>query len=129
MLVSQAALSVFFCFCFLFFLVLRSVAQTRQNGCKGAHRVINLEQFPLRISKDEGPATPLPTAGILFIFPDFLFFSFFLFSFFLCLFRFQSMSIFVSLYSFVRFLAFQSVFVVTTPAFTVVINTNRSLQV
>ena len=65
-----------------------SIALTQQNGCKGALRVIDSEQFPFRISKDPAP-TPLPTVGILFIFTAFLFpfvavvvcFSFFFFSF------------------------------------------------
>ena len=34
--------------------------------CRGVHRLIDLEQFPVRISKDEAP-TPLPVVGPLFI--------------------------------------------------------------
>ena len=64
----------------------------------GAYRVIDLEQFPVRISTD--------TTDKIWDF-------FFILSFFL------------SLYSLVRFMAFQSVSVVTTPAFTIMINSNK----
>ena len=36
--------------------------------CRGVHRVTDLENFPVRISKDEA-LMPLPVAGPLFIFP------------------------------------------------------------
>ena len=93
-----------------------SIALTQQNGCKGALRVIDSEQFPVRISKDPAP-TPLPTVGILFIFTAFLFpfvavvvclFLFFVFFFlfvvfvsfaFVCLLRFQPLTFFVSFFA------------------------------
>ena len=39
------------------------VQSPQQNGCMGAYRVINLEQFPVRISTDKAP-TPLTKFGI-----------------------------------------------------------------
>ena len=68
---------------------------TQENGCMGAYRVIDLEQFPVRLSTDKAP-TPLTKFGICsffffffchspFFFP-FFFFPFFFFSFFfLCI--------------------------------------------
>ena len=47
---------------------------------KGAYMVIDLAQFPVRISKAKAP-TPLTTFGILFLFPVFLFPFFFFFFF------------------------------------------------
>ena len=78
----------------------------------GAYRVIDLEQFPVRISTDKAP-TPLTTFGILF------------FLVFLLLLLLLSLSFLLSLCSLVRFLAFQSVLVGTTLAFTMIINTKR----
>ena len=40
--------------------------------CKGVHRLIDLEKFPVRISKDEVP-TPLPVVGPLFLSCYFIF--------------------------------------------------------
>ena len=69
------------------FVVFGSIALTQQNGCMGAYRVIESEQFPVRISKDKAP-TPLTKFGICFFFFFFchspFFLSFFL-SFFLCI--------------------------------------------
>ena len=58
----------------------------QQNGCMGAYRVINLEQFPVWISKDKA-LTPLTKFGICsFFFSSFVtLLSFFLLSFFLCI--------------------------------------------
>ena len=86
----------------------------RQNGCMGADRVIDLKQFPVRISTDKAP-TPLTTLGILFS-PVFL-----------LLLSLSFLSFCLSLYSHVRFMAFQSLLVGTTPAFTIIINHKRSL--
>ena len=87
----------------------------QQNGCMGAYRVIDLEQFPVRISTDKAP-TPLTKSGICSFFFFFFCHSPFFLSFFLCLYRLA------------RFMAFQSVLVGTTPAFTIIINsTKRSL--
>ena len=61
MLVSQALVRHTLTPCS--FVVFGSIAQTQQNGFNGAHRVIDLEQFPVRISKDEAP-TPLPSVGL-----------------------------------------------------------------
>ena len=80
----------------------------QQNGCMGAYRVIDLEQFPVRISTDKAP-TPLTKFGIC----SFFFFFFCHSPFFLCL------------YHLVSFMAFQSVLVGTTPAFTVIINNTK----
>ena len=55
------------------------VQLTQQNGCMGAYRVIDLEQFPVRISTDKAP-TPLTKFGICSFF--FFFFFFFCHSFF-----------------------------------------------
>ena len=94
------------------FVVFGSIATTQQNGCSGAYWVIELEQFPVPISKDKAP-TPLTTVGILF------------FLVFLLLLLLLSLSFLLSLCSLVRFLAFQSVLVGTTLAFTMIINTKR----
>ena len=64
------------------FVVFGSIATTQQNVCNGAYRVIELEQFPVRISKDNAP-TPLATFGTLFFVVFLLFLS--LLSFFLCI--------------------------------------------
>ena len=56
----------------------------QQNGCMGTYMVIDLEQFPVRISTDKAPK-PLTKFGIcsFFLFfchsPFFFFFLFFLF--------------------------------------------------
>ena len=59
------------------FVIFGSVTVSQQNGSKGAPRVINLEQFPVQISKT---LTPLPAVGILFclifLFSFFFFFYF-----------------------------------------------------
>ena len=90
------------------FVVFGSIALTQQNGCMGAYRVIDSEQFPVRISKDKTP-TPLTKFGIC----SFFFFFFCHSPFFLCL------------YLLVRFMAFQSVLVGTTLAFTIIINSTK----
>ena len=64
------------------FVAFGSVALTQQNGCMGAYRVIDLEQFPVRISTDKAP-TPLTKFGICSFF--FFFFCQSLLSFFLCI--------------------------------------------
>ena len=70
------------------FVVFGSIATTQQSGCMGAYRIIDLEQFPVRISNNKAP-TPLTTSGILFftvfLFRPFFFFFFHCFSFFLCI--------------------------------------------
>ena len=63
------------------FVVFGSIA-SQQNGCMGAYRVINLEQFLVRISTDKAP-TPLTKFGICSFF--FFFLSLSCLSFFLCL--------------------------------------------
>ena len=88
------------------FVVFGSIALTQQIGCMGAYRVIDLEQFPVRISTDKAP-TPLTKFGICSFF-------FFLFC-----------HSFFSLYRFVRFMTFQSLLVGTTHAFTIIINSNK----
>ena len=65
------------------FVVFGSVAR-QQNGCIGAYRVINLEQFPVQISKDKAP-TPLTKFGICSFFFFFFCHSPFFLSFFLCI--------------------------------------------
>ena len=79
----------------------------------GAYRVIDLEQFPVQISKDEAP-TPQTDNIWDFVFPRLSSSS-----------SVTHLSFFLSLYSLVRFMAFQSVLVGTTPAFTIIINTER----
>ena len=65
----------------LIFLVFHKIfASCKQNGCMGAYKVIDLEQFPVRISTDKAP-TPLTKYGIYYFF--FCHSRFFL-SFFLC---------------------------------------------
>ena len=91
------------------------VQSPQQNGCMGTYMVIDLEQFPVRISTDKAP-TPLTTLGILFS-PVFL----------LLFLSLSFLSFCLSLYSHVRFMAFQSLLVGTTPAFTIIINNKRSL--
>ena len=49
------------------------VQLTQQNGCMGAYRVIDLEQFPVRISTDKAP-TQLTKFGICSFFFFFFFF-------------------------------------------------------
>ena len=65
------------------FVVFGSVTLTQQNGCMGAYRVIDLEQFPVRIAKDKAP-TPVTKFGICSFF--FFFFCHSLLSFFLSFF-------------------------------------------
>ena len=99
------------------FVIFGSIAP-QQNGCVGAYRVIDLEQFPVRISTDKAP-TPLTKFAIcsffFFCHSFFFFFFFFLFYFFFSFF----------LYRLVRFMAFQSVLAGTTPAFTIIINSTK----
>ena len=103
------------------FAIFGSVTVSQQNGSKGAPRVIDLEKFPVQISK---ALTPLPAAGILFCL--IFLFSFFFFFFYFC----HSPSPpppppphLPSLYSHVRFMVFQSVFFGTT----IIRNNKRSL--
>ena len=92
------------------FVVFGSIAP-QQNGCMGAYRVIDLEQFPVWISTDKA-LTHWQNLGFVL--------SFFSSSVTL-------LSFFLSLYRLVRFMAFQTVLVGTT-AFTIIINsTKRSL--
>ena len=68
------------------FVVFGSIAP-QQNGCMGAYRVIDLEQFPVRISTDKAP-TPLTKFGPICSFFFFFFCHsplFFIFLFFLCI--------------------------------------------
>ena len=65
------------------FVVFGSVALTQENGCMGAYRVIDLEQFPVRISTDKTP-TPLTKFGICSFFFFFFCHSFLSFSVWLC---------------------------------------------
>ena len=88
------------------------VQSPQQNGCMGTYMVIDLEQFPVRISTDKAP-TPLTKFGIC---------SFFLF---FCHSPLFSSSFFLLLYRLVRFMAFQSVLAGTTPAFTIIINSTK----
>ena len=61
-----------------------SIVLTQQNGCMGAYRVIDLEQFPVRISTDKAP-TPLTKFGICSFFFFFFCHSPFFLSFFVCI--------------------------------------------
>ena len=90
------------------------VQSPQQNGCMGTYMVIDLKQFPVRISTDKAP-TPLTKFGICSFF---LFFCHSPFFFFLSFFSFL-------LYRLVRFMAFQSVLAGTTPAFTIIINSTK----
>ena len=66
------------------FVVFGSITLTQQNGCMGAYRVIDLEQFPVRISKDKA-LIPLTTFGIWSFFFFFFCHSPFFLSFFVCI--------------------------------------------
>ena len=66
------------------FVVFGSITLTQQNGCMGAYRVIDLEQFPVRISTDRAP-TPLTKFGISSFFFFFFCHSPFFLSFFVCI--------------------------------------------
>ena len=90
------------------FVIFGSLALTQQNGCMGAYRVTDLEQFPVRISTDKAP-TPLTKFGICSSF-----FVFFCYSPF-----FLSSSVSPCQIHGV------SVLVGTTPAFTIIINSNK----
>ena len=75
------------------------VQSPQQNGCMGAYRVIDLEQFPIRIPTDKAPI-PLTKFGICsFFFFFFCHSPFFFFSFFL-LFPFSFFSSFFHLFFF-----------------------------
>ena len=67
------------------FVVFGSIGLTQQNGCMGAYRVIDLEQFPVWISTDKAP-TPLTKFGICSFFFFFFCHSPFFFPFFFPLF-------------------------------------------
>ena len=80
----------------------------------GAYTVIDLEQFPVRISTDKADTTnKIWDLFFLFVSSSVTLLSF-LFFFFLCV-----------AHRLVRFMAFQSVLVGTIPAFTIIINGNK----
>ena len=105
------------------------VQSPQQNGCMGAYTVIDLEQFPVRISTDKADTTNkiwdlfflfVSSSVTLIFFFSFFSFFFFFFSFFLSFFLF-----FCIAHRLLRFMAFQSVLGGTTPAFTIIINGNK----